>query len=77
VVERRPGDGEVQYRLTADLRALTEVWRGDRSWAEALRSGRVRVHGPETVRRALPGWFTLSLFASVPRPDGQPSAIKR
>ncbi len=77
VCDADPGH-EVTVSLTADLRALTEVWRGDRSWAEALRSGRVRVHGPETVRRALPGWFTLSLFASVPRPAlGQPSAIKR
>ena len=47
---------------------LSFVWRGDRTWAEALRAGQVRVQGPEGARRALPGWFTLSVFAAVPRP---------
>jgi DNA-binding HxlR family transcriptional regulator len=67
VCDEDPGH-EVTVGLTADLRALVQVWRGDRSWAEALRTGQLQVHGPEAVRRALPGWFTLSLFASVPRP---------
>ena len=67
VCDEDPGH-EITVSLTADLRALVEVWRGDRTWTEALRTGQMRVHGPEAVRRALPGWFTLSLFASVPRP---------
>jgi hypothetical protein len=58
----------VTVSLTADLRTLVQVWRGDQTWTDALRSGRLRVQGPERVRRALPRWFTLSLFASVPRP---------
>ncbi|MEU8230613.1 helix-turn-helix domain-containing protein [Actinoplanes sp. NPDC048967] len=67
VCDEDPGH-EITVSLTADLRTLVEVWRGDRTWTEALRTRRVRVHGPEAVRRALPGWFTLSLFAAVPRP---------
>jgi DNA-binding HxlR family transcriptional regulator len=67
VCDDDPGH-EVTVSLTADLRALVQVWRGDRTWTEALRADQLRVHGPEAVRRALPGWFTLSLFASVPRP---------
>lgn len=33
-----------------------------------LRSGALEVQGSETLRRALPRWFTLSPFAAVPRP---------
>lgn len=58
----------VTVTVTAGLRRLVEVWRGDVSWSDALRSGAVTVQGPEALRRAVPGWFTLSFFASVPRP---------
>lgn len=58
----------VAVTVTASLRDMTAIWRGDLSWSDALRSGAVQVHGPEALRRALPGWFTLSAFAGVPRP---------
>ena len=58
----------VAVTVTATLRGLTEIWLGDLSWAAALRSGTMVLQGAETLRRALPGWFTLSPFASVPRP---------
>jgi DNA-binding HxlR family transcriptional regulator len=54
--------------VRADLRSLVRVWRGDLPWADALRAGGVAVEGPEQLRRAVPGWFSLSTFASVPRP---------
>jgi hypothetical protein len=63
----------VTVTVTAGLRRMIEVWRGDVSWAEALREGAVRVDGPETLRRAVPGWFTLSAFAAVPRPFTAPT----
>ncbi|MFJ9119613.1 winged helix-turn-helix transcriptional regulator [Streptomyces sp. NPDC102394] len=59
----------VAVTFTANLRSLVRVWRGDLDWSDALRAGSVRVDGPEALRRAAPGWFTLSMFASVPRPD--------
>jgi DNA-binding HxlR family transcriptional regulator len=58
----------VAVTVTASLRRMVEVWRGDLRWSDALRSSAVEVQGPEALRRALPGWFTLSAFASVPRP---------
>ncbi|MGE5291862.1 MAG: winged helix-turn-helix transcriptional regulator [Micromonosporaceae bacterium] len=58
----------VAVTVTSSLRSMVEVWRGDLSWPDALRSGAVQVHGPQTLRRAVPRWFTLSSFASVPRP---------
>ena len=39
------------------------------SWSDALGSGEIEVIGPEALRRDLPRWFTLSPFASVPRPS--------
>ena len=58
----------VAVTVTGSLRRLTEVWRGDVSWPDALRSDTLAIHGPVALRRALPGWFTLSDFAPVTRP---------
>ncbi|GAA1857398.1 winged helix-turn-helix transcriptional regulator [Actinomadura bangladeshensis] len=59
---------EVSVTVTADLRDMVRIWRGDLSWPDALRSGALDLQGPETVRRTLPTWFALSPFAAVPRP---------
>jgi DNA-binding HxlR family transcriptional regulator len=58
----------ISATVTSSLRCMTEIWRGDITWADGLRSGTVRVEGAQAVRRALPRWFTLSSFAAVPRP---------
>lgn len=58
----------VAVTLTASLRRMTEIWRGDLTWAEAVRSGELEMQGPHALRRAVCGWFTLSPFAAVPRP---------
>ncbi len=58
----------VAVTVTAGLRPMVEVWRGDQDWSDVLRSGAVEVHGPETLRRAVPRWFTLPAVATVPRP---------
>jgi hypothetical protein len=60
----------VAVTVTASLRRMTQVWRGDVGWQEALRSGAVTIAGPASLRRAVPRWFTLSGFASVTRPSG-------
>jgi hypothetical protein len=48
--------------------AMTEIWRGDRAWGEALRARRVEVGAPREVARAVPAWIGQSLLAAVPRP---------
>ena len=58
----------VTVTVSASLRHMVKVWNGDSKWSDALRSGEIDVTGPESLRRALPGWFTLPMFASVPRP---------
>jgi DNA-binding HxlR family transcriptional regulator len=59
---------EVDAHLALSLRTLSEIWRGDRSWATALQGGLVAVDAPSGVRRELPGWFGQSSAADVPRP---------
>ena len=58
----------VAVTMTTSLRRMTEVWRGDLSWSDALRSGAITLQGPESLRRAVPRWFTLPVFAAVSRP---------
>jgi putative sterol carrier protein len=58
----------VAVTLTASLRRMTEIWRGDLKWADAVKSGELDVRGPHALRRAVAAWFTLSPFARVPRP---------
>jgi DNA-binding HxlR family transcriptional regulator len=58
----------VSVTVTVSLRVMCQVWRGDLSWGQAMRSGAVHLHGPQTLRRALPSWFKLSAFATVLRP---------
>ncbi len=59
---------EVAAWVNGRLRDLVEIWHGDVSWADALRSGAVTVQGTEQMRRAVPVWFPPSRFAAVPRP---------
>ncbi len=67
VCDADPGH-QVTVTLTSSLRRMVEIWRGDTPWSIALRSGDVQLDGPAPLRRALPGWFSLSAFADVPRP---------
>jgi DNA-binding HxlR family transcriptional regulator len=62
-----PGfDVDVTARMP--LRTLTRVWRGDESWSQAMRGGKVKLDGPTNVRRQLPDWIGQSLLSAVPRP---------
>jgi DNA-binding HxlR family transcriptional regulator len=58
----------VAVTVSTSLRRMIEIWRGDLTWAAALRAGALEVQGPRALRRAVPAWFTLSPFAAVPRP---------
>ncbi|GAA2849355.1 helix-turn-helix domain-containing protein [Streptosporangium fragile] len=53
----------VDLHVEADLRALTEYWIGERSWADVTRTGEVRLTGPAELRRAFPTWFSGYLLA--------------
>jgi DNA-binding HxlR family transcriptional regulator len=66
VCDTDPGH-PVAVTVTAALRTMIEVWRGDASWDVALRAGDITLHGPKALCRALPSWFTRSVFADVAR----------
>jgi len=59
---------EVTVTVSTSLRTFTELWRGDLTWAAALRSGTVTLDGPATLRRQVPTWIGSSHLAKVPRP---------
>ena len=63
---------DVDALVQGRLRVLTEVWRGDRSWSDALDAGLVDLLGPSDVRRALPRWIGQGTAAQVPRPEPAP-----
>jgi DNA-binding HxlR family transcriptional regulator len=54
--------------VRTSLRALTEVWRGDVSWSQALDDGVVDVHGSGAACRAVPHWLGQGPSAAIPRP---------
>jgi DNA-binding HxlR family transcriptional regulator len=57
----------IAVTVAGSLRRMIQIWRGDFSWSQVLRSGDIVVDGPAALRRGLPTWFTLSPFAAVPR----------
>jgi len=63
-----PGD-EVDLYVRADIKCMAEVWMGDRTINEALRSGRVQLTGRRELVRAFPSWLLLSKFAAVAHPS--------
>ena len=48
---------DVDLRVNADLRALTMVWMGDITFAEALEAGLVEVLGSPRLAGAFAGWL--------------------
>ena len=62
-----PGFGD-DVVVSTNLRSLTDVWRGERTWTEAMRAGDVDIDAPSRLRRQVPRWFGQSAFAEVPRP---------
>ena len=64
---------ELTLVVEGSVRAMTEVWVGERTPAEALQSGRLRVDGPPRDAKRLWAWLGTSLFAptrAAARPGG-------
>lgn len=57
----------VDLEVDADLVALGRVWTGHLTFAQALRTGGVRVEGDRGLAHAFPGWLLLSPFAPFGR----------
>ena len=62
----------IDLHVNADLRALAEVWMGDRSLPDAMRAGAIELDGPRELLRSFPAWFgqhpVLASIAPAARP---------
>jgi hypothetical protein len=58
----------VAATVSTSLRTLSQIWRADISWSQALLDGSVSIDAPRDVRRAVPTWIGQSILAAVPRP---------
>jgi len=59
-----PG-GEVDLHLSSDVRTLTNIWMGNTTWTSALHAGTLKLAGNSELRRALPRWLKLNVFAPI------------
>lgn len=63
--------------VDASVRALTEVWAGDLTPQQALRSREIRVEGARREAENLWRWLGTSAFAPTRRASGHGSAARR
>ena len=60
---------EVDLYVDADIAAMTKVWLGDLTLAQAVRAAKIRLAGAPAAVRQFPSWLPVSRFAEVPRPQ--------
>ncbi len=58
---------EVDLYVETDSRTVTLVWYGDVPIAQALRQGRIDLHGPRHLCDAFPSWLQLNMLAGIGR----------
>ena len=63
----KPPGFEVDVGLETSVRVLAEVWRGLRPLRPEIAGGRIRLTGAADLRRALPDWLMLSVYAPIAR----------
>ena len=66
---------DVDVYLCCTLRTMHDVWMGDRSYDEAMKSGDLIVEGEPALLRNIKSWLRPSVFANSPRtpPAGLPA----
>ncbi len=64
---------EVDVFFKGTVRTMTDVWMGDRTYKEAIKSGDLYVHGPTALTRNISSWLKPSIFGDSPRTP-QPAA---
>ncbi|MBI1394238.1 MAG: hypothetical protein GC152_16025 [Alphaproteobacteria bacterium] len=73
------GDGGVQLCLkdpgqdvdvffTGTVRAMHDVWMGERTYSEAIKAGDLDIQGDAALTRNVRKWLKPSVFEQVPRP---------
>ncbi|WP_298253526.1 helix-turn-helix domain-containing protein [uncultured Arthrobacter sp.] len=59
---------DVDLTVRTGLRTMVELWRGDRSWQQALREELITLTGTTELARRLPDLLGRMATAAVPRP---------
>ena len=56
---------DVNLIVTSDIESLARIWLGDIEIEHAIRSGRIRLEGPASLRLSFYDWIGLSPFAHL------------
>lgn len=69
---------EVAMRLSTTPKAMADVWMGELPFDAAVRTGAIRLEGPNKLVRNFGRWLKLSTFAETPRPsERSPRVVNR
>jgi len=60
---------DVDVEVAGHISTMVDYWMGRADFMAAVKAGDLTVAGPRPLVRALPTWFTRSLFAPVPMPS--------
>lgn len=58
---------EVDVFLTSTIRAMADVWMGERTYRDAIRAGDLDVQGPPALTRNISAWLRPSVFVDSAR----------
>lgn len=58
---------DVNVYFNCSLRTMHDVWMGDRSYREAVKSGDLVIEGEPALTRTVQSWLRSSIFAESPR----------
>jgi hypothetical protein len=53
--------------VRADLRTFVEMWRGFRDLRTEMSASRIRLTGPNDLKKSFPDWLLMSMFADIKR----------
>jgi DNA-binding HxlR family transcriptional regulator len=62
-----PPGRDVHVFFTTDVRTMSEVWMGDRTYREAILSGDLIIEGEPALTRTIRSWLRPSMFAQSKR----------
>lgn len=60
---------DVNVYFHSTVRAMHDVWMGDRTYRDAMQSGDLVVEGEPALMRNISQWLKPSMFAAAPRAD--------
>lgn len=58
---------DVDVFLKTEVRTMADMWMGDRSYKDAIKTGALEIIGPPALTRNISAWLQPSIFADSPR----------